>query len=35
MKLNKKLLMRLAAGLILGGLAGAGLSYAYGLIGLT
>jgi hypothetical protein len=35
MKLNKKFLMRLAAGIILGGLAGAGVSYVYGLTGLT
>jgi hypothetical protein len=35
MKFSKKLLAKLSAGIILGGVAGAGLSYFYGLLGAT
>jgi len=35
MRLSKKLFTKLGLGLILGGLAGIGLSYLYGLVGVT
>jgi hypothetical protein len=35
MKLNKKLFVKLGLGLILGALAGVGMSYVYGLVGVT
>jgi hypothetical protein len=35
MKLNKKKIAKVGLGIILGGLAGIGVSYVYGLVGVT